>query len=129
LQSHADQWLKNTTPNKYFIRDEKTGKVLIDKPETLLMKLRERKAETEKLDHLLESKIARMKHAKASRHRDEVTELFGAGDPLWEDDGPPDFRQVEEYKSNPQVHPELHKMLHSNLPEGADTSIRNEDDA
>lgn len=63
----------------------------------------------------VEAQLSRMKYAKALRHR-TGDEVYNFEDPVFADFWP-DFHKSEEAKTSSSLHPEIRKMLYSNLPE------------
>jgi hypothetical protein len=78
----------------------------------------------------VEAQLARLKYAKALRHR-RGDEIYNYEDPVFEDFWP-DFHKSEEAKASTSLHPEMRKMIYSNLrePEAhASFSINDEEGA
>lgn len=63
----------------------------------------------------VEAQLSRLKYAKALRHK-TGDEVYNFDDPVFADFWP-DFHKSEEAKSNTNMHPEIRKMLYSNLRE------------
>lgn len=63
----------------------------------------------------VEAQLARLKYAKALRHR-TGQEVYNLEDPVFADFWPY-FHKSEEAKTSSSLHPELRKMLYSNLQE------------
>lgn len=78
----------------------------------------------------VEAQLSRLKQAKAMRHK-TGDEVFNLDDPVFADFWP-DFHKSDGVKSNTTLHPELRKMLYSNLrePEAhASFNIKDEESA
>lgn len=63
----------------------------------------------------VEAQLSRLKHAKALRHK-TGDEVYNLDDPVFADFWP-DFHKSEEVKTSSNLHPELRKMIFSNLRE------------
>jgi hypothetical protein len=104
------------------------GNIIPRNSESLLAKARDEQAKVVKKNIYIESRIAEMKMAKARRNRDEG-EVFGE-DPIFAN-YIPEFYKTEANRNDMSVHPEIRKMLYSNMNEGVDPrfQIENKEDA
>jgi hypothetical protein len=87
-------------------------------PRVMLNQFRESREKAYKFSELLESKMSEMKFAKATRNKTDAW-VYSKDDPLF-GDYIPDMGKTIEAKNDLSIHPEMKKMLFSDLPEASD---------
>lgn len=78
----------------------------------------------------VEAQLSRLKYAKALRNK-TGEEVYNFEDPVFADFWP-DFHKADEVKTSTDIHPEIRKMIYSDLPEPdahSSFSINGEEDA
>lgn len=116
LQREADSWEPQMESDTIEFDDE--GNKIGRNIESLLAKAREEHAQYQEKNVYVETKMAQMKFEKAKRNRTNA-DVFNENDPMF-GGYEPEFYKDEAVKKDVQFHPEMRKMMFSDLSEGPD---------